>query len=102
MSVSAFTGSPPVHAMASPGAPGDVRWMARYDGPSHLGDSGASLAVSSDGRTVFVTGDSFDNTDEGWVTTAYNASTGHRRWTTHYRSAYPPSATAASPDRTAV
>jgi outer membrane protein assembly factor BamB len=60
---------------------GAERWVARDDSP--IGGTGGialSLRVSPDGKRVYVTGIS------GWdyVTIAYEASTGTKRWRTRY------------------
>src|SRR5262249_19744056 len=63
-------------------ATGAQLWAARYDGPNHKSDAARSVAVSHDGRTVFVTGASYVN---GYdfsqsATVAYNAATGAQLW----------------------
>src|SRR5215468_8506509 len=64
-------------ATAAPGkalhaaAPGARLWVARYNGPKKSWNNAASLAVSPDGRTVFVTGSS----GPSYATVAYNTAT---------------------------
>jgi DNA-binding beta-propeller fold protein YncE len=69
-------------------ATGTVRWIARYDRPGSPSDDAATaVAVSPDGKTVFVTGSSFSPGRPGGggsTTIAYRASTGARRWIAHY------------------
>ena len=69
-------------------ATGAVRWIARYDRPGSPSDDAAgAVAVSRDGKTVFVTGSSFSPGRPGGggsTTIAYRASTGARRWIAHY------------------
>jgi DNA-binding beta-propeller fold protein YncE len=64
-------------------ATGARRWVARYSGIDAL--DAPSVTVSPDGRTVFVAGSGADATGGyGYITIAYNAASGHRRWDTHY------------------
>jgi hypothetical protein len=85
---------------ASAGAPGSGRedyatvgynavtgatlWERRYDGPA--GDNAAkAVAVSPDGSTVYVTGESKGpGTGMDYATVAYNAATGAQRWASRY------------------
>jgi WD40 repeat protein len=43
-------------------APGARRWLSRYDGRAHQTDQARSIAVSPDGRTIYVTGRSYGTT----------------------------------------
>ena len=72
-------------------ATGAQRWASRYDGPVDGTDGPAAVAVSPDGRTVFVTGESVgvlasatsgDRYD--YATVAYNAATGAQLWVARY------------------
>jgi DNA-binding beta-propeller fold protein YncE len=63
--------------------PGERLWIARYDGPSHRSDSPAEVAVSPDGSTVFVTGDSYRPGCSNWATVAYSAN-GEQLWSARY------------------
>jgi DNA-binding beta-propeller fold protein YncE len=69
-------------------ATGAARWIARYDGPGSPSDDQAyAVAVSRDGRTVFVTGSSTSPgrpRGGGSTTIAYRAATGARQWLAHY------------------
>src|SRR5215471_13946058 len=73
-------------ATAAPGkalhaaAPGARLWVARYNGPKKSWNNAASLAVSPDGRTVFVTGSS----GHSYATVAYNTATGAQLWAVRY------------------
>jgi DNA-binding beta-propeller fold protein YncE len=63
---------------------GAQKWVGRYNGPNNSVDVARSLAVSPDGRTVYVTGYSGGSGDSDYVTIAYNAATGARRWLSRY------------------
>jgi WD40 repeat protein len=66
-------------------ATGKFLWLQRYNGPGNGGDFGRSVAVSPDGRTVFVTGGSEGVTSgSDWATIAYNTATGAKRWVKRY------------------
>jgi DNA-binding beta-propeller fold protein YncE len=69
---------------ATDALPGERVWIARYDGPSHRSDSPAEVAVSPDGSTVFVTGDSYRPGCSNWATVAYDASDGEQLWSARY------------------
>jgi WD40 repeat protein len=63
---------------------GQQLWLQRYAGPNGY-DGAADVAVSPDGSTVFVTGDSTGTTtniDMGTV--AYRADTGRQLWAQRY------------------
>jgi hypothetical protein len=56
------------------------RWVAHYDGASHF-DFAEAIAVSPDGRSVFVTGASQGPTTwADYATIEYDAATGSERW----------------------
>lgn len=64
---------------------GSMRWGSRYVGSGVDGDAAASLAVSPDGTTLFVTGHSWGVTSMAdYATIAYDALTGVRLWTSRY------------------
>jgi WD40 repeat protein len=66
-------------------ATGAPLWTVRYNGPSSGGDVASKVAVSPDGRTVFVTGTSEGGTSgRDYATVAYRASTGARLWVRRY------------------
>jgi DNA-binding beta-propeller fold protein YncE len=67
-------------------ATGHKLWAARYDGPAHYIDEASSVAVSPDGKTVFVTGYSYvtGHVVTDYATIAYDAATGHQLWVTQY------------------
>jgi hypothetical protein len=85
-------------------ATGAMRWVSRYNGPGHRQDSGRSLAVTPDGRTLIVTGSSWGvSSATDYATIAYNAATGAPLWTKRYSgtSSYAnddPAAVAVSPN----
>ena len=56
---------------------GAVLWSSSYNLPGSAGGEALAIAVSPDGTRVFVTGP--DN-DMGYVTVAYEASTGTEEW----------------------
>lgn len=63
---------------------GRRRWEARLDAAGGLDDA-VALAASVDGSGLFVTGTSQDGRgDTGFLTVAYNPSTGTERWRTRY------------------
>jgi DNA-binding beta-propeller fold protein YncE len=89
-------------------ATGTQLWVSRYNGPGNGDDEASSVAVSPDGKTVFVTGSSYAGsaTDYDYATVAYNAATGAQLWVKRYTGpgsgddqAY---SVAVSPDGTAV
>jgi DNA-binding beta-propeller fold protein YncE len=64
-------------------SPNVPTWVRRYDGPSHATDSAHDVAVAPDGSTVVVTGVSTKGRNQ-YVTNAYDAETGVRRWVARY------------------
>ena len=89
-------------------ATGAQLWVKRYNGAAGGSRGANSVAVSPDGKTVFVTGSSYGGsaTDFDYATVAYNAATGAQLWVKRYTGpgsgddqAY---SVAASPDGTAV
>lgn len=61
-------------------ANGEELWSARYDGAEHWCDNVAGIAVSDDGKRVYVTGQT-QETDAGDITTiAYDAVGGSELW----------------------
>jgi WD40 repeat protein len=66
-------------AVTSPGA---QVWVARYDNPGNGGAT--SVAVSPNGKTVFVTGYVTAGGLEDYATVAYNAATGAQIWAARY------------------
>ena len=66
-------------------ATGAKRWAKLYSGVGIEGGQALWLAVSPDGKTVFVTGDiGTDNGSQDYATLAYNAATGAQRWVKSY------------------
>jgi DNA-binding beta-propeller fold protein YncE len=67
-------------------ATGARLWAARYNGPGNNTDDPYSVAVSPDGRTVYVTGASAaaHSTSFDYATVAYRAATGARLWVARY------------------
>ena len=63
-------------------------WLNRYNGPGNGDDTGLSVAVSPSGASVFVTGKSAGAASaDDYVTIAYRAATGDRRWVSRYNGA---------------
>ena len=71
-------------------ATGARRWVKRHDGPVSSNDYASALALSPDGKTVYVTGNSWLADRENrtapteYVTIAYRTATGARLWARHY------------------
>jgi WD40 repeat protein len=67
-------------------ATGARLWVGRYNGPGAGGSFPSSLAASSDGSKVFVTG--YNKGDSGgdydYATVAYEAATGAKLWAKRY------------------
>ena len=68
---------------------GQELWVSRYDGPAHgedeSNDEAYSIAVSTDGEKVFVTGSSGGiGSDSDYATIAYNAANGTELWVQRY------------------
>jgi WD40 repeat protein len=69
-------------------AAGRLLWARRYSGPGKGEDTPAAVAVSPDGRSVFVTGDARGwGTGYDYATIAYSAATGRRVWVSRYTGA---------------
>jgi DNA-binding beta-propeller fold protein YncE len=98
------TGGPGYTTIAYEAATGAQQWVKHYVG----GSSPQAMVVSPDGSTVYVTGVSPATGpgpigDVNYVTIAYNAATGARRWLSRYRVQFAgPRAIAISPDGRAV
>jgi DNA-binding beta-propeller fold protein YncE len=67
-------------------ATGSQLWARRYNGPADGADNVGAVAVSRDGRKVFVTGSSYRGKRRGqdYATLAYRARTGARLWVAFY------------------
>jgi len=67
-------------------ASGAQQWVKRYNGPGHNTDDPHSVAVSPDGKTVYVTGQSWGGQAPAWdyATVAYSAATGAQQWVKRY------------------
>ena len=76
--------------LAYDSATGKEIWSDRFDGSHQMLDSARSVAVSPDGSTAFVTGYSIigftprGNRITRFVTIAYDAAKGSRRWVARY------------------
>src|SRR5258708_31049997 len=73
-------------SMARPAGSGSRLWVSIYQGP-WSGAAAIAVAVSPDGGTVFVTGQSEGEQTFGhldYATVAYNASTGAQLWVSRY------------------
>jgi len=65
-------------------ATGARLWTARYNGPGNGDDGAASVAVSPDGATVFVTGTSGGASNSDFATVAYRAADGTQLWAARF------------------
>ena len=73
-------------SLRGPGA-GQVLWEARHDSAGHGPDRANAIALSPDGRTVFVTGMTYQGeggppfpVNYALATVSYDAATGEQRW----------------------
>lgn len=65
--------------------PGTRLWVSRYNGTAHRNDLPSSVAVSPDGKTMFVTGSSEGvSSQDDYATVAYRTTTGARLWVKRY------------------
>jgi len=81
-------------------ATGKQLWASRHDGHGE-GDNfefAKAIAVSPDGRTVFVTGEASARALAGYTTVAYRAATGEQEWVRTYDGGGGATALAISPD----
>jgi DNA-binding beta-propeller fold protein YncE len=88
-------------------ASGAILWTATYDGPAGGTDGATALAVSPDGKTVFVSGFSAGvGTGADYATIAYAAATGTQLWASRYNGPHDgfdvPHGLAVSPDGSTV
>jgi DNA-binding beta-propeller fold protein YncE len=66
-------------------ATGAQKWAKRYNGTANNNDYASSVAVSPDGHTVYVTGQSYGGTtNDDYATVAYNTTTGAQQWAKRY------------------
>jgi DNA-binding beta-propeller fold protein YncE len=66
-------------------ATGQTSWVDRYDGPAGKDDEPRALAVTPDGSTVVVTGQSKGTTTGyDYATVGYDAATGAERWASRW------------------
>ena len=75
-----------IETIAYDAATGRERWRTRFDGLTHNEDQANAMAVSPDGSKVYVTG--FTERSKrlrNFVTLAYSAKTGTRRWVRRYQ-----------------
>jgi DNA-binding beta-propeller fold protein YncE len=71
--------------VARDAATGQKIWASRYRGRSNTIDTPWAIAVSPDGATVFVTGESTDTPNiHDYATVAYDTTTGIERWTARF------------------
>ncbi|HEX9823399.1 MAG TPA: PQQ-binding-like beta-propeller repeat protein [Actinomycetota bacterium] len=66
------------------GLDGTRRWAQAYAGPAGGRDHPFGLAVSPDGRRLFVAGSEDTGEDTDWVTIALDAATGEREWVANH------------------
>jgi DNA-binding beta-propeller fold protein YncE len=82
-------------------------WVVRYDGPEHRNDGARDLAISPDGRTVYVAGTiGSGGWRSRWVTMAIATGSGAVRWVAPFAASEEdgdaPEAIAVSPDGRSV
>jgi WD40 repeat protein len=66
-------------------ATGKQLWVRRYNGRANRWDAAASLALSRDGRRLYVTGGSRGRVSKAdYATVAYSAATGKQLWVSRY------------------
>ncbi|WP_420371366.1 S8 family serine peptidase [Kribbella amoyensis] len=67
---------------------GAQSWVTRYDGEGGQTDDARMMALSQDGKTVIVSGQSPGTAATGydWGTVAYDAASGTRKWVSRYDS----------------
>jgi len=66
-------------------ATGAKVWVKTYDGTGHNSDGANAIAVTPDGSTLVVTGDSTSpNLTDDYTTIAYDAASGTRKWLKRY------------------
>src|SRR5216683_4067714 len=64
---------------------GQQLWLRQYNGSANKSGEASALAVSPDGRTVYVTGTSVEvKSGFDYATLAYDARTGAQRWVSRY------------------
>jgi DNA-binding beta-propeller fold protein YncE len=88
-------------------APGSQLWASRLSGPRNVLDRPSSLAVSPDGKNVFVaTTNQAAASGDDYATVAYNTATGARLWIQRYNGpanhSDVPTAVAVSPTGTTL
>ena len=72
-------------AFAYAAATGRLMWARTYTGPGNRADSPVAIAVSPNGGSVYVTGNSAGLTTRfDYATVAYDATTGRQRWARRY------------------
>jgi WD40 repeat protein len=75
-----------IETIAYNAATGRELWRTRYDGPTHNEDQANAMVVSPDGSKVYVTGFSERSKRlRNFVTLAFSAKTGTRRWVRSYQ-----------------
>ena len=76
---------------------GEQQWVARYDGPGNLDDSGEAISVDAS-NNVYVTGGSFGPDNFDYATIKYNPD-GEQAWVARYEGPWDDFAQAISTDR---
>ena len=75
-----------IATVAYSAATGAFQWAALYQAPR--GEDVSSMAVSPDGKTVFITGTRYrkgSGSESDYLTVAYGAATGAQLWIRRYR-----------------
>jgi len=74
-----------IATMALDATTGGPLWLMKYNGPGNNSDGGEDVAVSPDGQSVFVAGDSAGaGLYYDYATIAYDAASGAQKWVKRY------------------
>jgi outer membrane protein assembly factor BamB len=77
-------GSDAYTTIAYNAATGARRWISRLQARANRNNKARAIAISPDGKTLYVTGRGYGSSSYDYLTVAYNAATGAQRWATRY------------------